>query len=723
MLGSDVFQPVVPRGIWLPSPDSTGDRPPGANPTRSGSPARRSEAAKCGRAPDTERTARDELSRILASVGDCLWSTIVRSDGALERQYTSPEFERLTGYPVEFFSVDGRLQNLGDEPWLQIVAPEDLQRVRTFYEKMESGTNVREVYEYRIIRPDGDVLWVRDNCVTRRHPSVEVRYDGIVTDITEHKRTEDSERRAHDEIARILASIGECLWSIRLAPDGSIENDFMSPAVEGICGYSPEQVAFTGSASAEEGLNLEGDPWTELIVPEDRQRTTKIFNAMYAGTLDSLVFEYRLVRSDGEIIWVRDNCIATRHPSGAIQYDGVLEDITASKQADADRRKLEERIRQTQKLESIGILAGGIAHDFNNLLLVILGNTDLAVSSGNVPGHVRESLQEVEMAAQRASELCRELLVYSGRAPYVTAPIDLVDLVQEMEKLLRLANSPGVRVETNFPEEVALIDGDAAQLRQLVMNLITNAVDAMKGGPGRIQIAVEKRWCEEADLTNTFTHDSRPAGQYVVLSVSDNGCGMAEETLSRIFDPFFTTKFTGRGLGLAAALGIVRGHQGAISMTSELGVGTRSLIYLPAMTKQQKEPAAGTAKATTWQASGVVMHVDDEDAVRRVGTLMLERLGVKVVSAASGEEALMLMDSGIHDLRCVILDLMMPGLSGKETLRAIRERDPFLPVLIATGYGESDASELLGGLSATGMLLKPFTSKQLEEALRPALGE
>ncbi len=670
-----------------------------------------------------ERGAQNELARILASVGECLWSTSVCADGTLERQFTSPEFERLTGYPVEFFSADGCSDGLGDEPWLKLIHPEDLELVDALFERMESELSDREVCEYRIIRFDGEVIWIRDNWVVTRYPTGAVRYDGIVTDISVSKRAEESKRKAFSEVSRILASVEECLWCLSIAPDGSIENDFISPAIEGISGYTPEQIKTPEQAFTADVVNLEDDPWLRLVVPEDRHKVAESFKALYTGALDRQVSEYRFVRSDGEIIWIRDNSVATRHTSGAVQIDGVLTDVTAHKQAEEGQRKLEERIRQTQKLESIGVLAGGIAHDFNNLLLVILGRAGIAVNSGKCPTHVRESLQEIETAAQRASELCRELLVYSGRAPYMTEPVDFGELVQEMESLLRIANSPGIRIETEFPEEIALVDGDAAQLRQLVMNLITNAVDSITSGSGKIQISIETRWFEKADLVSAFTQDSLPSGDYVSLSVSDTGCGMSEETLSRIFDPFFTTKFTGRGLGLAAALGIIRGHHGAISVTSEPGVGTRTLVRLPALMGNPIEPVARTEKAVAWQPSGVVLLVDDDDAVRRIGSLMLEGLGVKVVSVASGEDALRVLDGGIHDLRCVILDLMMPGLSGTDTLRAIREKNQNLPVLIVTGYGESDANDLLGELSATGILVKPFTSEQLEAALREAVGE
>jgi hypothetical protein len=264
-------------------------------------------------------------------------------------------------------------------------------------------------------------------------------------------------------------------------------------------------------------------------------------------------------------------------------------------------------------------------------------------------------------------------LVYSGRAPYVTAPIDLASLVREMERLLQLTLAPGVSIVCDFAEGLAAVEGDVTQFQQLIMNLITNSADSMAGRPGKIQISLEERECDQVDFARIFTHDSLSSGRYVVLSVSDTGCGMTDATLSRIFDPFFTTKSTGRGLGLAAALGIVRGHDGAISVTSEVGVGTRSLVYLPACDPQQEQ--ASEKSEVEWNAQGIVLLVDDDDSVRRVGTRMLENLGMKVIAVASGEEALVVINGEGHELRCVVLDLMMPGMGGTETLRAIRRKD------------------------------------------------
>jgi PAS domain S-box-containing protein len=485
--------------------------------------------------------------------------------------------------------------------------------------------------------------------------------------------------------------------------------------MEEISGYPVEYFSVANLAQ------LADEPWTELIVPEDREWVRALYVEIPLGSHEHKQFEYRITRSDGEVIWIRENYVRTRDLSGASQYDVIITDISESKRVEKDQLRLQERVQQTQKLESIGVLAGGIAHDFNNLLVGVLGNADLAANSVDCPAHIRENLNDIETAAQRASELCRELLAYSGRAPYVIAPIDLSGLVREMEKLLRFSIAPGIEIEIDFPEEATLVEGDSAQLRQLVMNSITNAVDSMEGRSGKIQVSIAVRWCESADFARTFTHESLPAGQYVVFSVIDVGCGMTPETLSRIFDPFFTTKVTGRGLGLAAALGIIRGHHGSISVTSELGVGTRSVVYLPALVKEQCEPEPRTPERE-WSASGVVLYVDDEEYVRRVGTRILEDLGMKVVPAASGEEALLIFDSGADEFCCVVLDLMMPGLSGTDTLRAIRSRAPNLPVLIVTGYGESDAGDLLGGLLATGLLAKPFTSKQLEGALGLVLG-
>jgi PAS domain S-box-containing protein len=645
-----------------------------------------------------------------------MWSIRIEPDGSVSREHLSPEFLELTGYPIGFFGLEGSSEVIEDA-WFGLVVPEDQELLSTTYTEMLAGKRVHKVFEYRIRRADGEVIWVRDNTVCAENASGGHQWDGILTDISAKKHAEAAEAETREELAQILGAVGDCLWNMRIDPDGSVTRQHMSPEFLALTGYP---MSFF---ELKDYVDPSNEPWVGLIVPEDREAVSAIYAELTTGALVRRVCEYRIIRADGETIWIRDNTVTKILPSGEIHYDGVMSDITAIKRAEEERRELDERIGQTQKLESIGVLAGGIAHDFNNLLVVVMGNADIAASASDCPSHIRESLMDIERAAQRASELCRELMVYSGRAPYVTAPIELPELISEMEQLLQLANAPGIEIQNNFQKDLARIEGDATQIRQLVMNLITNAVDAMSGSQGVIRISLKERRCEIADLASTFTHESLPAGQYVVLSVSDTGCGMKEETLTRIFDPFFTTKFTGRGLGLAAVLGIVRAHLGAISVKSELGVGTTSLIYLPALAKQHEALAPEVGEVEKWLASGLVLYVDDEDLVRRVGVLMLERMGMKVISVASGEEALKVIESGAHEFRCVILDLMMPGLSGTDTLRAIREKDSKLPVLIVTGYGESDASDLIGGVMANGLLAKPFQGKQLERALRSILEE
>jgi PAS domain S-box-containing protein len=405
----------------------------------------------------------------------------------------------------------------------------------------------------------------------------------------------------------------------------------------------------------------------------------------------------------------------------AIGFRWLVRDISAHRQLTHELRQREEaarreadaseaRSRHVQKLESIGVLAGGIAHDFNNLLHVVLGNADLARVQTAPDSPAREHLDEVIRATQRAAELTQQLLSYSGRGAIETRALDLSKEVREMATLLRTAISKQAILSWDLSPDIPAITADATQVRQIVMNLITNASDALGDAPGTI------------NLRTGLLEDSRPddlTGPFVFLEVTDTGCGMDSSTLQRIFDPFFSTKYTGRGLGLAAVMGIVESHGGHIRIRTAPDAGTTFRVLFP--------PVAGGADApprrlsgANWRGHGDVVVAEDEDGVRDVVARMLERLGYNVVPAEDGVSALERLGEHTGPVAAVLLDLSMPRMGGSEALMHIRERFPDLPVVLMSGYTEQEvASKLIeraGG--AVAFLQKPFLPEDLTSALR-----
>ncbi|MBW2280353.1 MAG: response regulator [Deltaproteobacteria bacterium] len=525
-------------------------------------------------------------------------------------------------------------------------------------------------------------------------------------EVARRQLAEQSDRESSERLARMMGSISDYLWTARVDREHGMTFEYVSPVVERMTGHPP---AFFLEAA---------DNALKITLPEDRESVRETARALRSGRIDEATHEYRIERPDGEIRWLRDRARATQRTADGLRVDGVVTDITEQKRAEDERRLLDQRVQQSHKLESLGLLAGGVAHDFSNLLVGILGNADLALDSRECPPHIRESLQGIESAGRRAAELCRQMLAYAGRSTYAWERIDLRELVEEMETLLQLSIPRGVHLRREFPERLPEIDGDAAQVRQVVMNLITNAADSMGEDGGEIAMRLHTQHCEPGLFESTYLGEPLPEGPYVVLEISDTGCGMDEATLARIFDPFFTTKFAGRGLGLAAALGIVRSHRGAISVESEVGRGTCTRIYLPAADAARlraEHPAH--ERAAPWKTHGTALLIDDEPAVRYVAARMLSAAGMKVMSAASGEEGLEILKSARDEIRLVVLDLAMPGLSGLETLRALRAVRPDLRVLITSGCGEVAANEQL----AEPYLQKPFTRSDFERALRETL--
>jgi len=402
---------------------------------------------------------------------------------------------------------------------------------------------------------------------------------------------------------------------------------------------------------------------------------------------------------------------------------GISTDITDRKAAEEQKLIMERQILESQKLESLGVLAGGIAHDFNNILTAILGNATLAAMDLPEDHRARRQLRQIEHAARRAGDLCAQMLAYAGKATFVNAPLSLTSLVRDTASLLEVTVGKRARLELHAADGLPAVMGDITQLRQVVMNLVINASDAIEGRAG----AVISLTTFQRDLPAEFFHQAvqspvMPAGNYVGLEVSDNGCGMSPEVMHRIFEPFFTTKFSGRGLGLAAVLGIIQSHQGALFVESTAGQGTTFRIFLPASATHARASNPPFDPAALQVAlRGTVLLVDDEDAVRQVTAQALSSLGLTALVAPDGHAALRIYEERAGEIDLVLLDLTMPGLTGEETLRRLRELNPAVRVVIMSGYSESETMQRCGSQAITGYLPKPFELAELLERLKPHL--
>jgi signal transduction histidine kinase len=401
----------------------------------------------------------------------------------------------------------------------------------------------------------------------------------------------------------------------------------------------------------------------------------------------------------------------------------IGQDITEERRLEEHSRSIEAQMLHAQKLESLGVLAGGIAHDFNNILTSIIGNADLALLQMDPASSARENVIKIEKAAQRAAELSRQMLAYSGKGNFVIAPIDLNEIIDEMTKLLEVSISKRTILRSDLDRNLPAVDADATQLRQIIMNLVINASESLDDHNGRISISTGTMECDQAYLSEIWINDGLPAGLYVFLEITDTGCGMNKETLSKIFEPFFTTKFTGRGLGMAAVLGIVRGHKGAIKVYSEIGLGTSFKILLPVANSEAiTVPDRLLLSTETLQGSGTVLLVDDEEAIRDLGKEMLEGFGYDVLTARSGLEAVKHIVARPNDIDCVILDLNMPHMDGEQAFREIRLINPKMRVVMSSGYNEHEVMKKFIGKDLARFIQKPYKLAELGRKVQEVIG-
>jgi PAS domain S-box-containing protein len=388
----------------------------------------------------------------------------------------------------------------------------------------------------------------------------------------------------------------------------------------------------------------------------------------------------------------------------------------------SERRKLEERLRQAAKLESVGLLAGGVAHDFNNLLTGILGNATLAMETMAPANPSRALVESVVRATERAADLTRQLLAYAGKGRFVVQPVDVSHLAREISELIRTSIPRSVQLEAELTPHLPAVEADATQIQQLIMNLVINGAEAIGDRNGNVRVTtaiqhVDESWIEGSELTGEIV-----PGEYVAIEIQDTGCGMDEETRKHIFDPFFTTKFTGRGLGLAAAMGIVRGHKGAIKVYSALGKGSTFKVLLP-VTELPARVAERrpTADAHPERGTGTILVVDDEEVVRRTAKSALQRYGYTVLTSENGREAVDIYRGMAESISMILLDMTMPVMGGEEALRNLKTINPRVRVLLSSGFNEVEAIRRFTGKGLAGFIQKPYTAAALAEKVRAVL--
>jgi len=519
----------------------------------------------------------------------------------------------------------------------------------------------------------------------------------IVAQAIARRRAEQALSTAHKRFKALLQYLGEGVGLLGINEVFA----FANPASEQIFGVGPG--GLVGRSLGE-------------FVDEEAWRRIQNQTLLRRGGLGKSTYQLQIRRGDRSVRWLEVTCTPeVEADDPAVATVAVFRDVTEERAAQRERQRVEAQVQLAQRLESLGVLSGGIAHDFNNVLAAIVAHAELALQQLPDSHEARESVEQIRSSAQQSSQLTRQLLTYAGKRSPVSEQVDVSRLVADVSGLLRTVVSKMAELRVQLAPSLPPVDAEPGQIRQVVMNLLTNASEALGNHAGLIEVTTGAVQLRREDAANARLAGETTEGSFVFLEVRDTGCGMSPEAQAQMFDPFFTTKFVGRGLGLAAVHGIVRAHRGLVFVESTRGKGTCVRVCLPVSTAPPRVASspAIVARATAAATGGLVLVVDDEAAVRSSISRLLGRSGFRTIGAADGLQAVDVFQSHSAEISVVLLDMTMPGQSGAEVLASIRARRPRVPVILCSGYSEDELELPATESLLTAFMQKPFAYPEL----------
>ena len=641
----------------------------------------RSEIVERRRAEEEARTARERLEFLLTSNPSVVYTC--KPSGEYAATFVSEGIASQLGYaPSDFLEDPGF--------WARHIHPEDAPKL--FADLLSLFETGHHTCKYRFLSKDGTYRWMHDGMRLIRNVDGNPReIVGSWTDITKLKRAEDAERESEEKFRLIFNNASD---GILLTDTQSMKFEMGNRKICEMLGYSEDEI-----------LRLR-----ILDIHPEKDLPDVLLGIQKAKGEVLTLTDIPMKRKDGTVFFA-DIASSTIHIHGKQLLLGIIRDVTRE-------RMLRHQLYVAQKMEALGTLAGGIAHDFNNLLMVVLGYAEIALKDVPPTSPAHFNLTEIANAARRAADLSLQMLTYTGKSSIALERVEVSGLVDEMSHLLKTTISKKAILTLNLERGLPSIQAEPSQVRQIVMNLIVNALEAIGDRSGAITVSVGATRCDAEYLQKTELGGDLAPGLYVHLVVADTGCGMDAGTRSRIFEPFFSTKFTGRGLGLAAVLGMVRAHKGALEVYSEPGKGTTFKVLFPVQEAAGNGALPGEpSPLADWRGTGTILLVEDVESLLALGARMLEHLGFTVLTAADGLQAVELYRQRGKEIDLVLMDMTMPRMDGAEAFDVLRRLNPDVRVVLASGYGHEDLALRFAGKHLDGVLQKPYSLAKLRAAL------